>query len=93
MLPHSYLKGPNRPNLMKKWLKSPNSFFKAIFEEKKLYMGMFSYSKLGITHAASIPSYLSFNYDNFFKPRMIKNEPKVAKYDFIACFICPEVDL
>ena len=56
-------------------------------------MGTFSYSKLGITHAASIPSYLSFNYDNFFKPRMIKNEPKVAKYDFIAFFICPEVDL
>ena len=80
---------------MKKWSKSPNSIFKAIFQEKNMYMGMSSYSKLGIMHAASIPSYLSFNYVDFFKFRMIKNEPSdlIWLYHFFYLPRGAEVDL
>ena len=51
-------------------------------------MGMSSYSKLVIMHTASIQSHLSFYYANFFTPRMNKNEPKVAMYDFFTFFGC-----
>ena len=53
-----------------------------------MYMGMSSYSKLVIMHTASILSHLSFYYVSFFTPRMNKNEPKVAMYDFFAFFGC-----
>ena len=53
-----------------------------------MYIGMSNYSKLVIMHTASIQSHLSFYYADFFTPRMNKNEPKVAMYDFFTFFGC-----
>jgi len=53
-----------------------------------MYMGMSSYLKLVIMPTASILSDLSFYYVGFFKPRMNKNELKVAMYDFFTFFGC-----